>query len=114
VDRPENTIYFAHEADRSRWQRDDVLHSKDWRRKNEKGGNLMRSTSFTLPRLPLAAAAMLAVGGLLATFPAQAQYPAKPIRVFLPFAAGGIGDITFRLVTSKISERTDCRQDGRT
>jgi tripartite-type tricarboxylate transporter receptor subunit TctC len=49
---------------------------------------------------------MLAAAGLLAAFPAQAQYPQKPIRIFLPFAAGGIGDITFRLVTGKISERT--------
>jgi len=37
---------------------------------------------------------------------AFAQYPNKPIRIFLPFAAGGIGDITFRLVTGKVSERT--------
>lgn len=37
---------------------------------------------------------------------AFAQYPTKPIRIFLPFAAGGIGDITFRLVTGKVSERT--------
>ena len=34
------------------------------------------------------------------------QYPAKPIRVLLPFAAGGIGDITFRLVTGRVTERT--------
>lgn len=37
---------------------------------------------------------------------AMAQYPNKPVRIFLPFAAGGIGDITFRLVTGKVSERT--------
>lgn len=34
------------------------------------------------------------------------QFPNKPIRIFLPFAAGGIGDITFRLVTAKVTERT--------
>src|SRR5262245_40672922 len=64
----------------------------------------MTSPSFSLPCLRLAAVAMLA--GLCAGSPAQAQYPTKPIRVFLPFAAGGIGDITFRLVTGKVSERT--------
>ena len=53
-----------------------------------------------------AAATLLATAGFLAASPALAQYPAKPIRVFLPFAAGGIGDITFRLVTGRISERT--------
>src|SRR5262245_9840487 len=72
-----------------------------------RGGISMRSTScFSSPRLRLAAVAMLVAGALVAAFPAQAQYPVKPVRVFLPFAAGGIGDITFRLVTSKISERT--------
>jgi len=43
---------------------------------------------------------------MLQAAPAFAQYPAKPIRIFLPFAAGGIGDITFRLVTAKITDRT--------
>jgi len=62
--------------------------------------------SLNVSHLRLAVVAMLAAGGIFATFPAQAQYPLKPIRVFLPFAAGGIGDITFRLVTGKISERT--------
>jgi tripartite-type tricarboxylate transporter receptor subunit TctC len=66
----------------------------------------MRSTTLSLSYLRLAVVAMFATGGFFATFPAQAQYPQKPIRVFLPFAAGGIGDITFRLVTGKISERT--------
>src|SRR5215203_3219145 len=66
----------------------------------------MRSMSLNVSHLRLAVVAMLAAGGIFATFPAQAQYPLKPIRVFLPFAAGGIGDITFRLVTGKISERT--------
>lgn len=66
----------------------------------------MRVTSFSLSHLRLAAVAMITAGGLFAASPAWAQYPQKPIRVFLPFAAGGIGDITFRLVTGKISERT--------
>ena len=66
----------------------------------------MRSTSLT--RRQFAAATLLAAGGAFPAVPAlaQAQYPTKPIRVFLPFAAGGIGDITFRLVTGKVAERT--------
>jgi tripartite-type tricarboxylate transporter receptor subunit TctC len=55
-----------------------------------------------LARLCLTALVLLA----FAAVPARAQYPTKPIRVFLPFAAGGIGDITFRLVTGKVTERT--------
>src|SRR3954463_11865163 len=66
----------------------------------------MRSMSLHLSRLRAVAVAMLAAGCCSASFPAWAQYPVKPIRIFLPFAAGGIGDITFRLVTGKISERT--------
>ena len=50
-----------------------------------------------------AATAMSLTGFMTEAF---AQYPTKPIRIFLPFAAGGIGDITFRLVTGKVSERT--------
>jgi tripartite-type tricarboxylate transporter receptor subunit TctC len=69
----------------------------------------MRATASFLSPLRLAALAIVAAGSLLAAFPAQAQYPQKPIRVFLPFAAGGIGDITFRIVTAKISERTNAQ-----
>ena len=65
----------------------------------------MRPTS--LSRRQFTTAAMLAASGLApAAGLAQTQYPARPIRIFLPFAAGGIGDITFRLVTGKVTERT--------
>jgi len=66
----------------------------------------MLATSLAPSHLRLAAVAMLTAAGSFAALPAWAQYPTKPIRVVLPFGPGGIGDITFRLVTSKISERT--------
>lgn len=47
---------------------------------------------------------MLATAVAFATTPAHAEYPDKAIRVFLPFGPGGIGDLTFRIVTQKISE----------
>jgi tripartite-type tricarboxylate transporter receptor subunit TctC len=60
----------------------------------------MRLNSLIAPALSAALACFAAV-------PARAEYPDKPIRVFIPFAPGGVGDITFRLVTGKVSERTN-------
>jgi tripartite-type tricarboxylate transporter receptor subunit TctC len=49
------------------------------------------------------AAIMLAFASLAA--PAQATFPDKPIRLVVPFAAGGLADITMRIVGEKLSER---------
>jgi tripartite-type tricarboxylate transporter receptor subunit TctC len=66
----------------------------------------MRPICFSSPPLRLAALAILTAAGCFTAAPAWAEYPEKPIRIFLPFGPGGIGDITFRLVTAKITERT--------
>jgi len=48
----------------------------------------------------LAALPALSVSGL-----AQASYPERPVRVVVGFPAGGVGDITARLIGQRLSER---------
>src|SRR6516162_10417146 len=48
---------------------------------------------------------LLAIGAVLALMsaPAAAQYPAKPITVIVPFAAGGPTDVVTRLIGDHMS-----------
>ena len=50
-------------------------------------------------------AALLALGALLAAADSIAQnYPVRPVRVIVPFAAGGNTDITARAIGARLSE----------
>src|SRR2546423_8692870 len=42
----------------------------------------------------------------LLAHPAAGQYPAKPVRILVPFAAGGVTDIVTRVVVQKVSAET--------
>ncbi len=59
-----------------------------------------------MPRRRLAQA-LIATGVTASAFAAAAQsaYPARPIRVVLPFGAGGVADITVRIVSERMAEK---------
>ena len=53
----------------------------------------------------IAALTAVLAAGLLATLPAQAQqYPNKPIRIIVPYAAGGTSDILARQIGPKLTD----------
>jgi tripartite-type tricarboxylate transporter receptor subunit TctC len=57
----------------------------------------------TLPRICFAALSALAVANHQAY--AEARYPDKAVRIVLPFAAGGVADITARIIAEKLGDR---------
>jgi tripartite-type tricarboxylate transporter receptor subunit TctC len=54
----------------------------------------------TITRILVACAALLASGTAFAD-----NYPGKPVKIIVPFAAGGVTDIAARLIGQKLSER---------
>src|SRR5437667_2821504 len=60
---------------------------------------------MTGPRLALALAATLLAGTSLVATGAQAQdYPTRPIKIIVPFGAGGPADVTARLIGNVLQE----------
>src|SRR5271154_7021857 len=54
-----------------------------------------------------ASVACAAVLAAQAATPSQAasDYPTKPVRVFVPYGPGGVGDLTMRLLADQLSEQ---------
>jgi len=65
----------------------------------------MDHTRLPSRRSFLNGAAALSLGASL-PLPAMAQtYPSKPVRILVPFGAGGIADITVRIVAERLGEK---------
>lgn len=62
----------------------------------------MKNQFFNRRNLLLAA---LSLAITAASQPARAEYPDRPVRIVLPLGAGGVGDITARIVADKLGEK---------
>jgi tripartite-type tricarboxylate transporter receptor subunit TctC len=64
-------------------------------------------TFYPIKPRHLLALAVLAVSAFGASHPAfaEANYPNRPVRVVVPFAAGGVADSTARIVAEKLAEK---------
>ena len=66
-----------------------------------------RNSCLRLCRMSLAAV-LAAIVGTVANDCARAEpgFPSKPIRISIPFGAGGVADLTMRLLAQTLTERT--------
>jgi tripartite-type tricarboxylate transporter receptor subunit TctC len=67
----------------------------------------LRDRGLRLRRVPLAVVLATMIG-TTANDSARAEpgFPAKPIRISIPFGAGGVADLTMRLLAQGLTERT--------
>jgi len=67
----------------------------------------MQNLASLLPRTTYFIATISLLGlATAAGHPAQAEtYPARPVRIIVPYGVGGIADVTMRMVAHKLSER---------
>jgi tripartite-type tricarboxylate transporter receptor subunit TctC len=65
----------------------------------------IRETKMTGPRFALAVAATLLATPVLATQGFAQDYPTKPVRIVVPFGAGGPADVTARLLGNILQDK---------
>src|SRR6185295_18527284 len=61
---------------------------------------------MTLGRAVVAAALMTLSAGICSGAEDAQSYPSRPVRIFVPYGPGGVGDLTMRLLAQKMSENT--------
>src|ERR1700712_878363 len=59
---------------------------------------------MTAPRFALAFAATVVATSILATQCLAQDYPARPVKIIVPFGAGGPADVTARLIGNILQE----------
>src|SRR5258706_7643383 len=81
------------------------LDSWIWQQPVQYNKTRIREIAMTGPRLALAlATTLLATPILLATHCLAQDYPTRPIRIIVPFGAGGPADVTARLIGNVLQE----------
>lgn len=66
---------------------------------------VLKPNATATRRRALTALALVASGAVAGGVRAQNRFPQRPVRVILPFAAGGVADISTRLVAERLSEK---------
>ncbi len=71
--------------------------------------NLLSRSAVRRPASGHSACLLLAIVLAAAIAPARAAWPERPIRLVVPYAAGGVGDISFRTISTALEERVGQR-----
>jgi putative tricarboxylic transport membrane protein len=65
----------------------------------------MTSVERALPCMLLAIAGLAIAALVVPPAHAEARYPDRPVRIVVPFAAGGVADITVRIVAERLGDK---------